>query len=308
MPESVLVAHNLTKTYGKVRAVDSLSISINYGELVCLVGPDGAGKTSTLRLLCGLERTEGGQIELFGQKVAEFSAELRARIGYLSQNFSLYGDLSVEENLEFFAGLYDVSDYLEMIESLLEFTRLSPFRKRLAEQLSGGMKQKLALACTLVHKPDLLLLDEPTTGVDPVSRRDFWQILFRLQQEGKSILMSTPYLDEAERASRVAFIYQGKILAFDTPEMLKSRLRGRILEIVTAQSRRLYQKCKEEGSFLDVQLFGDRLHLVVPQAYEVRQLESLLFRERIGLQSLAEISPSLENIFIYLLKGQTGER
>jgi len=307
MPEPVLIAHNLTKTYGKLRAVDSLSISVNYGELVCLVGPDGAGKTSTLRLLCGLERSEVGRVKLFGQKVMKFSPELRRRIGYLSQNFSLYADLSVEENLEFFAGLYDVSDYSELTESLLEFTRLTPFRKRLADQLSGGMKQKLALACTLVHRPELLLLDEPTTGVDPVSRRDFWQILFRLLQEGKSMLLSTPYLDEAERASRVAFIYQGKILAFDTPEILKTRLKGRVLEIVTSDSRRVYQKCKEERSFLNVQLFGDRLHLVVPEGYEKKHLESLLSAEKIKLQSLAEISPSLENIFIHLLEARTGE-
>lgn len=307
MSAPVLVARNLIKSYGSIKAVDSLSFSVDYGEFVCLVGPDGAGKTTTLRLLCGLEKADSGEIELFGEKVVEFSSRFRVRIGYLPQNFSLYGDLTVQENLEFFAGLYGVSNYLKLIESLLEFTRMKLFRNRLADQLSGGMKQKLALACTLIHKPELLLLDEPTTGVDPVSRRDFWQILFQLQQEGKSILMTTPYLDEAERASRVAFIHQGRILAFDTPEALKTKIKGRILEIVSPESRRLYHRFKQDGTFLDVQLFGDRVNLVVPENYENWQLQNLLSQEKIQLQNLAEISPSMENVFIYLMKKQAGE-
>lgn len=308
MAAAFLVVHHLVKTYGQLKAVDSLSFTLEPGEFVCLVGPDGAGKTTTLRLLCGLEKADAGEIELFGEKISEFSSKIRRRLGYLSQNFSLYGDLTVQENLEFFAGLYGVTDYQPLIESLLEFTRMKPFRQRLADRLSGGMKQKLALACTLIHQPDLLLLDEPTTGVDPVSRRDFWQILFRLQQEGKSILMTTPYLDEAERATRVAFIYQGKILAFDRPEALRSVIKGRVMEIVSPQSRLLYQRLKSEEVFYDVQLLGDRVNLIVPEAYDMAKLRAWFYQQDIPVQDMAEITPSLENVFIYLMKKQAGEK
>jgi len=302
MVQPVLVARELKKNFGRVEALSSFSVDLSAGEFLCLVGPDGAGKSTALKLLCGLEKADSGGIELFGQKVARFSSDLRARVGYLPQGFSLYEDLTVEENLVFFAELYGISDYVELINSLLEFTRLQPFRQRLARQLSGGMKQKLALACTLVHRPEILLLDEPTTGVDPVSRRDFWQILFKLQQRGKSILMTTPYLDEAERASRVAFILQGRVLACDRPEKIKEKFRARLVEVISADSRRLQQKLKESGEFLDVQLFGDRLHLVLPEACSLQKLEKLLAQTGVEIQSLTEIQPSLENVFILMMK------
>ncbi|MBC7349823.1 MAG: ABC transporter ATP-binding protein [Candidatus Aminicenantes bacterium] len=302
MVEPVLRARELKKYFGRVEALSSFSVDLLAGEFLCLVGPDGAGKSTALKLLCGLEKPDSGEIELFGQKVIRFSSDLRARIGYLPQGFSLYEDLTVEENLVFFAELYGTSDYGVLINSLLEFTRLQPFRPRLARQLSGGMKQKLALACTLVHRPEILLLDEPTTGVDPVSRRDFWQILFRLQQQGKSILMTTPYLDEAERASRVAFILQGRVLACDRPEKIKEGFKARLVEVISANSRRLQQGLKEFSEFLDIQLFGDRLHLVLPEAYSLQNLERQLARVGVAIQSLTEIQPSLENVFILMMK------
>ncbi|MGQ9802166.1 MAG: ATP-binding cassette domain-containing protein [Candidatus Saccharicenans sp.] len=305
MIQPVLVARELKKHFGPVKALSSFSIDLSVGEFLCLVGPDGAGKSTALKLLCGLEKADSGEIELFGQKVTRFSSALRARIGYLPQGFSLYEDLTVEENLVFFAELYGTSDHGALITSLLEFTRLQPFRQRLARQLSGGMKQKLSLACTLVHQPEILLLDEPTTGVDPVSRRDFWQILFRLQQQGKSILMTTPYLDEAERASRVAFILQGRVLACDRPEIIKRKIQARLVEVISADSRRLQQELRKSGEFLDVQLFGDRLHLVLPEAYSLQNLERQVAQTGVSVQSLTEIQPSLENVFILMMKEGT---
>lgn len=298
---AVLSARKLEKSYGPVEALSSFSLSLEAGEFLCLVGPDGAGKSTALRLLCGLEKPDSGEIELFGRKVTRFSSDLKARLGYLPQGFSLYEDLSIEENLVFFAELYGVSGYRSLVTSLLDFTRLEPFRDRLAGRLSGGMKQKLALACTLVHQPDILLLDEPTTGVDPVSRRDFWQILFRLQQQGKSILMTTPYLDEAERASRVAFIIQGKIIACDRPDKIKAEFPARLVEVVSPDSRRLQQEIKLWPGLADVQLFGDRLHLVLPEGYELWKLEEKLSRLDCQILSLAEIPPSLENVFMFLM-------
>ncbi|MGQ9471615.1 MAG: ATP-binding cassette domain-containing protein [Candidatus Aminicenantales bacterium] len=305
MDQPVLMARELKKHFGRVEALTSFSIDLLAGEFLCLVGPDGAGKSTALKLLCGLEKADSGEIELFGQIVTRFSSELRARIGYLPQGFCLYEDLTVEENLEFFAELYGISDPGALINSLLEFTRLQPFRQRLARQLSGGMKQKLSLACTLVHRPEILLLDEPTTGVDPVSRRDFWQILSRLQQQGKSILMTTPYLDEAERASRVAFILQGRVLACAQPEKIKGKFQARLVEVISSDSRRLQQKLRESGEFLDVQLFGDRLHLILPETYSFQKLERQIGKAGVAIQSLTEIQPSLENVFIFMMKEVT---
>lgn len=305
MNQPVLIARELKKHFGRVEALASFSIDLLAGEFLCLVGPDGAGKSTALKLLCGLEKADSGEIELFGQTVTRFNSELRARIGYLPQGFSLYEDLTVEENLEFFAELYEIIDPGVLIDSLLEFTRLQPFRPRLARQLSGGMKQKLSLACTLVHQPEILLLDEPTTGVDPVSRRDFWQILSRLQQQEKSILMTTPYLDEAERASRVAFIFQGRVLACDRPEKIKEKFQARLVEIISPDSRQLQQELKGSGEFLDVQLFGDRLHLILPETYSLQNLERQIGKAGVAIQSLTEIQPSLENVFIFMMKEVT---
>lgn len=224
---TVLSALNLKKFYGTVEALSSFSLTLEAGEFLCLVGPDGAGKSTALRLLCGLEKPDSGEIELFGRKVTRFSPDLRARLGYLPQGFSLYEDLSIEENLVFFAELYGVSDYRSLVASLLDFTRLEPFRDRLAGRLSGGMKQKLALMCTLLHHPEVLLLDEPTNGVDPVSRRDFWVILRDLvAQRGMTVLLATAYLDEAERADRVGLMYQGRLIRCAAPAVLRAEVAG----------------------------------------------------------------------------------
>ena len=199
-PQAAIEISGLCRNYGAVEAVRSLDLRIEAQEMFALVGPDGAGKTTTMRLLCGILKPDAGSIRIFGRELEKNLPWVKSQIGYLSQRFSLYGDLTVDENIEFFARIHGVRDFDDRRSELLSFTRLLPFRSRQAERLSGGMKQKLALACTLVHRPRIIFLDEPTTGVDPVSRREFWIILSRLLREGITIVMSTPYLDEAERA------------------------------------------------------------------------------------------------------------
>ena len=206
-----LELQSVSKKYGDRTAVDNISLSVERGEMFALVGPDGAGKTSIIRMLCGITLPASGSLSVLGYDVLRQPEEVKKRIGYLSQRFSLYGDLTVDENIEFFAEIHGVRNYHARRNELLEFTRLTPFRDRFAEKLSGGMKQKLALVCTLIHPPEIIFLDEPTTGVDPVSRRDFWKVLSSLQKSGITILMTTPYLDEAERCNRVALMNDGRI-------------------------------------------------------------------------------------------------
>jgi len=212
----------VVKRYGATRALDEVTFDIRRGEMFGLIGSDGAGKTTAIRLMCGLLRPDAGQVRVLERDPVREHRHITARVGYLSQRFSLYGDLSVDENIAFFAEVHGVRDYRQRREQLLAMTQLTPFRGRLADRLSGGMKQKLALVCTLVHEPELLLLDEPTTGVDPVSRREFWKLLSEFLAQGITILMSTPYLDEAERCTRVALLHEGRLLACDDPSRLRA--------------------------------------------------------------------------------------
>ena len=300
--QSIINISNLVKSYDKIVAVNNVNLEIKEGEMFGLVGPDGAGKTSTIRILCGLIKADSGSIELLGLDLYKSKKEIQSQIGYLSQKFSLYGDLSIDENIEFFALIHNVSDFKKRREELLEFTRLTPFRDRLAEKLSGGMKQKLALACSLIHKPKILFLDEPTTGVDPVSRRDFWKILSDLQKEGITILMTTPYLDEAERCNRVALMNKSEIIAIDTPQNIKSSIHKQVIEIICDDIKKAYSVLKEKYD-TDVQIFGDRINLVVDNAGQA--IDNLIptFKENdIQLISHRNITPSLENVFIHLVK------
>jgi ABC-2 type transport system ATP-binding protein len=297
----VIKIEKLSKNFGDIKAVDDISFNIAEGEMFGLVGPDGAGKTSTLRTLCGLIKPNSGNITLLGIDIVKNKKEVQNKIGYLSQKFSLYGDLSVDENIEFFADIHGVKNYIDRRNELLEFTRLTPFRNRRAEKLSGGMKQKLALSCSLIHRPKILFLDEPTTGVDPVSRRDFWKILSGLIKEGITILMSTPYLDEAERCNRVALMNKGKILGLDTPQNIKKSIDREVIEIVCPEARKAYKIIKDEPGF-EVQLFGDRIDIVVQNS--TKQLNNILeFFNQKGLliTSYRVIPPSLENVFIHLV-------
>lgn len=216
----------VSKQYGTTRALEGVTLDVTRGEMFGLIGSDGAGKTTAIRLMCGLLRASAGEVRVLGRDPVLDHRQITRRVGYLSQRFSLYGDLTVDENVAFFAEVHGVRQYQARRDELLSMTQLIPFRKRLADRLSGGMKQKLALICTLVHEPELLLLDEPTTGVDPVSRREFWKLLSEFLSHGITILMSTPYLDEAERCTRVALLHEGRLLTSDEPSRLRASLPG----------------------------------------------------------------------------------
>jgi ABC-2 type transport system ATP-binding protein len=293
---------SVTKKFGTITAVDRLSLVVRPGEMFALVGPDGAGKTTTIRMLCGITTPTEGELSVLGFDVRKQTDEVRKRIGYLSQKFSLYGDLTVDENIEFFAEIHGVRDYDARRNELLEFTRLTPFRTRLAEKLSGGMKQKLALACTLIHTPEIIFLDEPTTGVDPVSRRDFWKVLSSLLKTGITILMTTPYLDEAERCNRVALMSEGRILMADTPQNIKKVMKGEIVEIVCSDIRKTFSILRQYPLVKEVQAFGDRLNILIERAErDVPAILEHLKGLHIEVSDWRPIQPSLENVFISLM-------
>lgn len=264
------------------------------------MGPDGAGKTTLIRMLCGLIKPDSGTAELLGYDLLKQTGKIKDEIGYLSQKFSLYADLTIDENIEFFAELHGVKNYKARRNELLEFTRLEQFRSRLAGRLSGGMKQKLALACTLIHKPKIIFLDEPTTGVDPVSRRDFWKILSELHNEGVTIVISTPYMDEAERFNKIAMVNNGRLLMNDSPAAIKGSMGKIIAEIVTDNLRETYNILLSRNSY-EAQLFGDRIDIALNNEEEFNKIEFILSENNIKLIS-SRIKPvSLENVFIHVL-------
>jgi len=303
----VIITSALSRAFGPITAVNGVDLTVNEGEMFGLVGPDGAGKTTLIRLLCGILVPTSGTAEILGHDVVRQADAVKREIGYLSQRFTLYGDLTVDENIEFFAEINGVTDFKERRAQLLEFTRLTPFRTRLAEQLSGGMKQKLALACTLVHTPKLILLDEPTTGVDPVSRRDFWKILQNLLREGITIVMTTPYLDEAERCSRVALMNNGGIMRVARPAELKASMTGTVVEIACDRVRDGFRALKTARPDIEVQAFGDRLNIVVEDAArDVPDVSRILNASGIHIAGTRVVPPTLENVFISLLTHSEG--
>jgi drug efflux transport system ATP-binding protein len=307
LPSDAVTLDRVAKRYGRVEAVTDLSLSVSAGEMFGLIGPDGAGKTTTIRMMCGLIGPDGGTIRVLGLDPLRDHRRLTDSVGYLSQRFSLYGDLSVDENIAFFAEIHAVSDYQQKRDRLLDLTQLTAFRRRLAGQLSGGMKQKLALACTLVHEPKLILLDEPTTGVDPISRREFWKLLSEFLSQGITIVMSTPYLDEAERCSRVALLHDGRLLAIDTPTALRSTLPGRLFEVIAEDHRKAARALKDIPAVDSVQQFGERAHVrMKPGSDDAVSLLSARLRAA-GLETISvrPVAPSLEDIFVTRL-GEAG--
>ncbi len=306
MDQPIIHTQNLRKVYksrGKasIEAVRDLTITVEPGEIFGLVGPDGAGKTTTIQMLCGILTPTAGSATVAGVDVVRQASNLGGKIGYMSEGFTLYGSLSVEENLDFFAELYQVPPEVaaERKEKLLRFARLEEARHRRAEHLSGGMKKKLALACTLIHQPQVLFLDEPTTGVDPVSRQDFWKVLYEFLAEGITIFVTTPYMDEAERCHRVALMRRGEIIASDVPSALKKRLRGVAVEMIARPQVRAVARLRETPGVTQVQVFGERLHLLLRNGQElVNTLPDRLVAAGVTVEEVKTTTPSLEDVFI----------
>jgi ABC-2 type transport system ATP-binding protein len=298
MSDAILEIEGLSKRYGGLAALDGLSLSLPAGRMLALVGPDGAGKTTALRALLGLVPLDGGSARILGAEPSRRDRARRTAVGYLSQRFTLYGDLTVDENLAFFGEVHRVPDLAARRARLLGFTRLEPFRRWRADRLSGGMQKKLALACSLVHAPRVLLLDEPTTGVDPISRRELWGLLSELLVSGLSVVLTTPYLDEAERCGRVALVRAGRTLACDTPAALRASRGARVIEVVCAPPRRARDRLAREPRLEEVQLLGDRLHLV-PRRREDDLSDLLAALEGVAVSSVRAVEPSLEDVYIW---------
>lgn len=299
---AAILVDNISKSYGEIAALTGISLRVDKNTIFGLVGPDGAGKSTLIRILCGLLKPDTGNAEVLGFNLLKESAEIKNNIGYLSQKFSLYTDLSVDENIEFLAEIHGVRNFKIKRDELLSFTRLINFRKFLAGKLSGGMKQKLALACTLIYEPEIIFLDEPTTGVDPVSRREFWIILSNLIKRNITVFISTPYMDEAERFNKIALMDKGRLLTVNTPENVKSVMIGQILEIVCSPVRNAYRILKEKTPF-EIQLFGDRINIIsAKNDLSESYINDLLVSNFIEISGIRKKSPSLENAYIHLIK------
>jgi len=299
--QSAILAEGLTKSFPGVRAVDGLSFDVHAGEIFGLVGPDGAGKTTTLRMLAGIMPMDAGKARVAGFDVTRDPEGAKHGLSYMPQRFGLYEDLTVDENIRFYADLFGVkrAERAERSTQLLQAAGMSEFRARLAGKLSGGMKQKLGLVCALIHKPKVILLDEPTTGVDPVSRRDFWRILYELAAEGVAILTSTAYLDEAERCHRVLLLHQGKVLFCDTPENLKAGFGRGVLSITAPEPRLLRSELDGAKGISSLMLTGDGIHVVVDDAARrTPEFEARLKRANIPFDAIQHVEPSIEDLFV----------
>jgi ABC-2 type transport system ATP-binding protein len=301
----MIVIKELTRKFKDLSALKGISLSISEGELFGLVGPDGAGKTTLLRTLAGLLTIDEGTVTIAGSSIEKNAELVKPLLGYMAQEFSLYGTLSVVENLQFFAEMYDVPPEIqtERIPGLLKFAGLTEFTNRRAEHLSGGMKKKLALASTLVHQPPILLLDEPTTGVDPVSRREFWRILNDLHLNGTTIIVSTPYMDEADRCSRVGLMYQGEIVICNTPTEIRNNLEGEIIKVVTNDWKKAQKELLKSPGVLEVQSYGEALHVLVDSSKKrQKQLSKALEEKKINVLEIRSTPPRMEEAFISLLR------
>ena len=307
--EPLILADGLRRAFGATVAVEDLSLRVDAGQAYGLVGPDGAGKSTTMRLLCGAIRSDAGRVVLGGIDLAQDISGARAQIGYLPQRFSLYGELTVEENLRFFAEVRGLPPeaWKPRSREILDFVGLGEFADRRAEALSGGMRQKLGLAAALVHRPRILLLDEPTSGVDPVTRQGFWQLIIRLLREGVAVLVSTPYMDEASRCHCLGFMSRGRLLVEGAPAEVARRLDGRVLEVAGAPLRDLARLARGDGGVEAAQLFGDRLHVrVAPHAADavMHRLPEAALAADIQVDSIRLVPPQLEDVFIQLLESE----
>lgn len=306
--ETIKATH-LTKDFGNLHAVDDFNLSVFEGEIFGLVGPDGAGKTTAMRLLSSIMEPTFGDAWIAGHHIVKEAETVKKEIGYMSQRFGLYPDLTVMENINFYADIYGIprKGREKKVDDLLAFCNLIPFKKRLAGNLSGGMKQKLGLVCALVHTPRVLLLDEPTNGVDPVSRRDFWRILYRLLHERVTILVSTAYLDEAERCNRVGLIHKGKLFACGTPNEIKKLMHGTIIEIRSSESRKVLTLLRKQLQTDSIGLFGASVHVISQNPKEtIAQAEKILTGAGIKPDRMRTIEPTLEDVFVSVLAKEKG--
>ena len=297
--EVIIQTQDLTRKFDQLIAVDRLTLSVNRGEIFGLVGPDGAGKTTTLRLLCGLMNPTSGSAQVAGHDVVKEMESVKDRIGYMAQRFGLYQDLTVDENMTFYGDLFGVPQTVrdELTPGLLQMTRMDKFRGRQAGRLSGGMKQKLALMCTLLHRPQILFLDEPTNGVDPVSRREFWAILYQLVEEGVTVFVTTAYLDEAERCNRVGLMHRGQLIRCDSPTTLRNNMDEICYEVVADDVRGLRDFLQTSPGILSVEPFGVTLHVFLEPGIGSEILNNTVFRSR-----YSQIVPSLEDVFIAMVR------
>lgn len=302
----MIITRGLSKAFGQVQAVDQVDLQVTEGDIMGLVGPDSAGKTTLLRMICGLIKPDAGEVRLAGYPLQEIE-KAKELLGYMPQRFSLYGDLTLLENIQFFAAMYKLDKHTvqQRADEILSLTNLIDFKQRFADDLSGGMKQKLALTCALITRPRLLVLDEPTYGVDPESRKEFWKILYRLNQEGMTVLVSTAYMDEAEQCHRVAFINQGRIKAANTPSGLRHSFGHPILQVrVTSRDPDLF---KDLPGVLDVSFYGYKYQMVVDDIPRAEQAVAAYLQTRdLALLSMEEVPPSMEDVFIMLAEKESG--
>jgi ABC-2 type transport system ATP-binding protein len=304
MNTAAIRTSSLCKSFGNNIAVNDLNLEVRKGELFGLVGPDGAGKTTTMRLLTAILEPTSGNAWVAGHSIVTEDERIKEKIGYMSQRFGLYEDLTVMENIHFYADLYEVPrrDRPPRIERLLGFSNLTPFKDRLAGELSGGMKQKLGLACSLVHTPEVLFLDEPTNGVDPVSRRDFWKILYDLLKQGITIFVSTAYLDEAERCMRIGLMHRGNILMLDEPAAIKRSLPGTMIEMWVQHARDAADIVRLVDGVRSVSIYGDKLHISLEDQGTTELVLERLGKSGVSIQEEREILPSLEDVFISMVE------
>jgi len=301
--KAIIRAEKLCKNFGETKAVQNLDLEVGEGELYGVVGPDGAGKTTTMRMLAGILEPTSGQAWIHGVSVREDPEGIKDHIAYMPQRFGLYQDLTVIENLFFYADLFGVptKDRASRLDQLFGFSRLGPFKDRLAGALSGGMKQKLGLACALIHSPKVLLLDEPTNGVDPVSRRDFWKILYDLLNQGITILVSTAYLDEAERTTRVGLMHHGSIIQQGQPQRLKALVEGVMMELVPSDMARARALLSDMPDLLDVNVFGDALHIRLKEEGHAEAVRARLVGAGLEVRSMKRVAPAMEDVFLSLI-------